>query len=531
MSPHNPLTAYLSERYPEASAMDFYRELFPSGSLASVEDVKVRNRGTYAGVLVRVWSDIDSEGKSIQKVERHSVLDPLDNIEKVITIDSAFSRNADVKDLLSPVSYAGRRPLLNMAHELFALVFDLDELKVDDNGFPCGLDDLIYQMTDLPGRRPALLPVPTYIVSSGTGLHLYYLLDEPIRLWPNVIERLALFRHEFTSRCWNRYVTDLSDKPQFESVIQAFRMVGSPSKSGDQIVRAFRTGERVSMGYMNKFVSADAQLAPSMLRAQYTLDEAKARWPKWNPDWRRRAAEPPERPWKVKRDLYDWWTRRVESGEPFEGNRYWCVFVAACFAAKCPAVTYEELEAWAYRVRPMLDSMTRRPGNEFTEEDVSSALAAYGNPLSPRLTRDKIAEKTMLEMPVNKRNGQSQATHLQGDEWIIDEKVVPNDCKIHREFAYRRAVEEGRVGAPTKSALIRAYAVEHPQASHSEIARALGVSRPTVIKWLKDGWLDEYKKDKKDEAPQPNFNDEWFHRDGHMHVDLIPEWFWERKRE
>ena len=169
MSPHNPLTAYLSERYPETSAMDFYRELFPSGSLASVEDAKVRNRGTYAGVLVRVWSDIDSEGKSIQKVERHSVLDPLDNIEKVITIDSSFSRNADVKDLLSPVSYAGRRPLLNMAHELFALVFDLDELKVDDSGFPCGLDDLIYQMTDLPGRRPALLPVPTYIVSSGTA--------------------------------------------------------------------------------------------------------------------------------------------------------------------------------------------------------------------------------------------------------------------------------------------------------------------------------------------------------------------------
>ena len=27
---------------------------------------------------------------------------------------------------------------------------------------------------------------------------------------------------------------------------------------------------------------------------------------------------------------------------------------------------------------------------------------------------------------------------------------------------------------------------EHPEANHSEIARALGVSRPTVIKWLKD---------------------------------------------
>ena len=41
-------------------------------------------------------------------------------------------------------------------------------------------------------------------------------------------------------------------------------------------------------------------------------------------------------------------------------------------------------------------------------------------------------------------------------------------------------------GAPTKKDLIKSYAAEHPEANHSEIARALGVSRPTVIKWLKD---------------------------------------------
>ena len=41
-------------------------------------------------------------------------------------------------------------------------------------------------------------------------------------------------------------------------------------------------------------------------------------------------------------------------------------------------------------------------------------------------------------------------------------------------------------GAPTKADLVREYAAEHPDANHSEIARALGISRPTVIKWLKD---------------------------------------------
>lgn len=46
-----------------------------------------------------------------------------------------------------------------------------------------------------------------------------------------------------------------------------------------------------------------------------------------------------------------------------------------------------------------------------------------------------------------------------------------------------------------KSERIRAYAVEHPEATHSEIARALGVSRPTVIKWLKPGWRKEWDEE------------------------------------
>jgi transposase-like protein len=40
-------------------------------------------------------------------------------------------------------------------------------------------------------------------------------------------------------------------------------------------------------------------------------------------------------------------------------------------------------------------------------------------------------------------------------------------------------------GAPTKEEKIKAFAAANPGLNHSQIARALGVSRPTVIKWLK----------------------------------------------
>lgn len=472
----NVLTRYLSERFPEVTPMEFYRDLFPAGSLASAphDGPEPYPRGTYNGVLVRVLKTDDGSSKA----ERHFVLDPLENVRSVLVADGVLGAPM-VHDFLSPVSYSGRRPLLSAAHELFALTFDLDGVAVND-GDPVGLKDLLYQMSDVEGR-PALLPTPTYLVSSGTGLHLYYMLDEPLRLWPNVVEHLSEMRYALTKRLWNRYVTDLHDRRQFEGVVQAFRMVGSRAKDGVHHVRAFRTGGRASIDELNEFVPEPCRVTPEIREATHTLAEARELWPEWDPDWRRKATAAPRSPWRVKRDLYDWWCRRVESGEPFEGNRYWCVFVAACYAAKCPEVTYEELEAWAHRVRPMLDRVTTRDDNHFTDADVQAALAAYGNPLSVKLRRDKVAEKTQLPMPVNKRNGRKLDQHV---AYLNSLRKMRRD--VLGEDEYKNS------GRPTKADEIRFFAIEHPDASHSEIARVLGVSRPTVIKWLKPGWREEW---------------------------------------
>lgn len=458
----NVLTAHLEAKFPETDPVSFYRDLFPNGALAHDKSEK----GKYSGILVRVMADHDALDGHAVHAERHLILDGLYSIRTFATMDSVVD---GVTDLVSPISYAGRRPTLNMAHELFALVFDLDGIKVDD-GNPVGLVDLIYQMTPI-NERPELLPMPTYIVSSGSGLHLYYLLDKPLRLWPNVLERLQKFRDAFTKRCWNGYVTDLSNNVQLESVVQSFRMVGSKSKTGDQIIRAFHTGQRVTMAYMNRFVPVDDRVTNDMIQARHTLEEARALWPEWDPDWRRKALEPAKNQWRVKRSLFDWWCGRIEAGEAFEGNRYWCIFVAACYAAKCPEVTYEELESWAMGVRPMLDSMTKRKGNEFTEEIVMQALAAYGNPMSVKLRRDKVAEKTQLPMPVNKRNGRTREQHM---------------TYLNGTNAVRRSMgEDLGAGRPEKRDLVRNFAMRHPDMNNSQIARELGVSRATVVKWLK----------------------------------------------
>ena len=33
--------------------------------------------------------------------------------------------------------------------------------------------------------------------------------------------------------------------------------------------------------------------------------------------------------WHIKRDLYDWWLRKIQSGAVSVGHRYWCLSVLA----------------------------------------------------------------------------------------------------------------------------------------------------------------------------------------------------------
>ena len=73
-----------------------------------------------------------------------------------------------------------------------------------------------------------------------------------------------------------------------------------------------------------------------------------------------------------------------------------------------------------------------------------------------------------------KRRGRSQKEHLQKLASVV------------RDLEYPNGTWRNTNGRPTKEEEIKAYAAEHPEANHSQIAKALGVSRPTVIKWLKD---------------------------------------------
>lgn len=443
----NPNTELLASRYQEVSPLEFYRDLFPEGEL---EPRGEYIQGKYNAIAVKI------AGK--RRAERYTVCDDLEPIDQLV------SGNDFV--VISPVSYAGKAQSQRNARNLYALAFDLDGLIVK-NGDPVGLRNLIHQFGV---ADPAFHPTPTYIVSSGSGVHLYYLLLKPIPLFKNVLEQVHEYRKYFTRRLWNRYVTTLSRNPQFESVTQPFRAVGSIAKDGKQRVRAFRVGYRVTIEDLNRLCIDDAaKIKTFSYKSDLTLAQAKEKYPDWYHE--RIELKRPANVWTVKRDLYDWWLRRIKL-EASIGHRYFCIMCLAIYAQKC-GISREELEKDAFSLIDLFDTQSPADGsNSFDEADVIKALDAF-DARYISFPRDTISLLSGIELIPNKRNHRKREIHLAR-------------ARAVQEIDYPNGEWRNSSGAPTKRDQILECAADHPDWSHARIARELGVSRTTVIKWLKD---------------------------------------------
>lgn len=365
---------------------------------------------------------------------------------------------------MSACTYFGRSNSAERQSKLYALVFDIDGVEdANLNNFFSGA---------LVGGA---YPVPQHVVLSGHGVHLYYVLDESLDLYPNIKTQVKELKYALTRRLWNRYTSTIED-PQYQGINQSFRVPGSRTKEDAAILRcaAYRVNPRpVSIGELNGFVEEPSRvdLSRRYPESRMSAEEAKKRYP----DWYARVVVGGERgQWVVKRDLFEWWLRKVRSGATY-GHRYFCIMALAIYAAKCGIYDRDEVKSAAMVLVPYLDSLN--PEHPFTEADVDSALEC----LDGRYTtfpRSDIARLTDIEIPPNKRNGQKQSDHLE-------------EARAIRDIRQRRKGSNWWNGggrprdSGTKRDMIRTYANEHPGASQREIAAALGVSKTTVNKWLK----------------------------------------------
>lgn len=446
--PANHLSIWLADRFPEVPPEAFYRELFPVGSLARAGE---RVTGKYRGVAIR----LDGKGNA----KRFYLTDELELLD-----DASRSLEDGYTWYLSPVSYAGRAHTLDAARHLYAVAIDLDGIRLGKGGKanPWGFEAMWNQITH------DIYPRPTYIVSSGTGLHLYYLLTEPLCMYKNVVAELKVFRRAFTKKTWSSYVTDLWRKIQYESVTQDFRMVGTRTKAGNDVVRAFRTGWPVSIEYLNRFVPDECQMRTLHFKTEMPLAEARERFPDW---YEKRIIRGERRgTWQVKRDLYDWWLRRLN--ESHIGHRYFYIMSLAIYAKKS-GIDEAELhrDAWEKVVPKLREQDTE--GNRLTNNDVTKALTMYDADYQT-FPRHRIEDLTAIPIPANKRNHRTRSDHLKIARFVRD---------LNRDEGNAWWATGNRDGAPTKRGLVRAWREANPSGRKIDCERALGISRSTVLKW------------------------------------------------
>lgn len=416
------------------------------------------------------------------------------NREQIHTIifkeDQSCLDRIEGKDFViaSPITYVGRNRTGKNARYLYAFTVDLDGVGMKQ------LEDVIWQMQPhkmSDGKTTQHSPVANIIVNSGHGLHLYYLLEKPVPLFQSNIELLNNLKKSITNIVWNAYTSSLKER-QYQGVLQGFRLPGTKTKFGETI-RAFynEDSELYSLKQLNDFtrheMTGKATLTDKEVteleKGRYnpngvTLKEAERRWPEWYERVIVNGNKTPKK-WHIKKDLYDWWLRRLrdDSENIIQGHRYFCMMALATYAVKCD-IPEEELKRDAFSLVERMDSLTKDEDNHFSEDDVRDALQAYriGYCTFPK---NSIEYLTGLSMPEgNRRNGRTQEAHLKRARLLCDMDHPDGSWRIGNGRKKESYVNS------KKAWTIAAWRYEHPT-SHNKTACAKDTKSDvrTVRKW------------------------------------------------
>lgn len=438
----------------EVSAMDVYTDMFRLGE--GFIQQSGEEPGQYKANPLVYWKN---EGASHGQ---YRILFE-DTFEETIK----EAQEADFT-LINGITYFGRKNVQQHASKMYAMIFDLD--AVDEKTL----------INLLSGASVGAYPVPNYIILSGSGLHLYYLFEDPIPLFPNIKLQLKELKFALTDKIWNQYTSN-EEKPQHQGINQGFKVIGGHTKSGsaEKRVRAFRINQHpFTLSQLCDHVPEEFRIDESKLfrESQYTLEDAKKKFPEWYEKVIVKGDRRPKK-WdiagKVHGDnpyaLYDWWLRTLQSGATY-GHRYFAIMALAIYAVKND-VSFERLDEDAHSLIPLLNGLN--PNEPFTEYDVASALECYDDRYYTFPVKD-ISKLTAIQIEPNKRNGRKQKEHLRRA------RAVQNIDYPEGEWRNK----DGRpAGSGTKAMTIYNWRQVNPDGRKAECIRETALSKPTVYKW------------------------------------------------
>ena len=206
-------------------------------------------------------------------------------------------------------------------------------------------------------------------------------------------------------------------------------------------------------------------------KSDLSLAEAKKKYPEW---YEKRVVRGEKKGrWHIKRDLYDWWLRKIQSGEVSVGHRYWCLSVLASYGIKCD-IPEDEVLTDALELLPMFDNISDDEHNHFTKRDVLDAMNMYQENYVT-YSRAEVERVSGISVPPNKRNGLKQNQHLYlARRRKEDMKAIDLPMKA----------PEGR---PDKAEIVEEWRKSHPDGKKADCIRDTGLSKPTVYRWWSVG--------------------------------------------
>lgn len=372
----------------------------------------------------------------------------LDQLEKASKMPS---------NLINPVSYFGLKKDKEHSDKCFGLIVDIDDI---DEG---KMHNFIH------GCYNDIYPCPNYIVisKSGKGMHLYYMFDEPLRLFPKTKIQLKSVKYDLINLLWNFYTSN-NKNVQLQSYDQSFMVAGTKPN-----MKVYKTNfDRWNIKDLANWVGFQFEEEELWIESKMTLEEAKKKYPKWyekvilNNDKSKGH-------WTCKRDLYDWWLAKIKdpaSGATY-GRRYWCTMMLVIYAVKS-GISYEEVEKDAYDLIPFMNALN--PKEPFTKSDVKSALDCYDVQFATFPIKD-ISKLSGIEIIRNKRNGQKQADHL-------EEARAIRDIRMKRQG---KKWTDGN-GRKSKQEVVQQWQKSNPNGKKIDCSRETGLHINTVYKW----WFD-----------------------------------------
>ena len=455
----------LSNVYEQVDGEDFYRYIFPNNENAGELHTDFSRPNA-----IYLYQDEQDDGAK-RRLRRRIMLNDTwaDDYRNYV--------EGNEMTLCSGLTYHSRSNKLQYAQTMNALIFDLDGVGRKE------LESVLERTTGT-GDVYRSIPKPTFIVLSGRGLHLYYVFNEPIALYPNIKLQLKSLKHDLTFRIWEYKGTSQIESIQYQSIGQGCRMVGSINNKYGNTVTAFRIGNKVSLEFMNSYaIHSENRVDVTRPYRPSRVDRATAAelYPEW---YQRVVVEGNKRPnkWNIgyrkKKQvkdyaLYEWWKRRVTEIEG--GHRYFYLMCLVIYACKCD-VPKSQLKA---DIQECFDVLRTYPhANELTQADVDSAMECYSKDYY-NFTIADIEILTTLRIERNKRNGQTQSDHLE-------------EARAIRDIRQRRKGTDWRDGngRPRKKQIVYDWLYEHPFGKKIECERDTGLSRHTVLKW----W-DECKRE------------------------------------